>query len=174
MLTESCPARADRRRWRACSSRGGRSICIVVAAADEAAETLGFDWQLDRHGAALRGGLTIGTGMLFGLFPACTARVRIWRPRSRARPGSRRAARGPRHGSARRWRRRRLRCRWRCWSAPGCSRRACATSAAWISGINVDHVATFGVSPGAERLHRRAIESSCSSGSRTSWRRCPA
>ena len=39
---------------------------------------------------------------------------------------------------------------------PGCSRRACSTSAAWISGLNIDNVVTFAVSPRVERLQAGA------------------
>ena len=77
--------------------------------------------------------LSLGTGLLFGLFPA----LHSTRPDLRldaegaARPAV--GARAARRASARRWPPRRSRCRWRCWCRPGCSPRASSTSAASTS-----------------------------------------
>ena len=50
-------------------------------------------------------------------------------------------------GSAPRSPPRRSRSRWRCWCAPACSPRACMNVSRVELGINVEHLATFGVSP---------------------------
>jgi hypothetical protein len=70
--------------------------------------------------------VTVGTGVLFGLFPALHSTGRISRSRSRARPASP-AARGRPNGFAWCSRRRRSRSRWRCWPSPACSSRAWST-----------------------------------------------
>ena len=97
----------------------------------QAAETVSL--TIDPIVMLFAAALAIGTGVLFGLFPALhsTRPDLISSLEGTERPAVRRAV-----GVAlphRRWRRRRSRCRWRCWCRRACSRAACSTSAASIS-----------------------------------------
>ena len=67
---------------------------------------------------------------------------RSGRQRSRARPVSRRA-RAPRRVSARRWRRRRSRCRWRCWCRPGLFTKSLFNVSRVELGLKADNVMMF-------------------------------
>jgi predicted permease len=84
--------------------------------------TLAIDPGVLLYAAAL----ALGTGLLFGLFPALHSTrpdlVSALKGQSGQPSGH---ARRP--ASGRRSRRRRSRCRWRCWSRPACSRAACST-----------------------------------------------
>ena len=117
--------------------------------------------------------MTIGTGLLFGLFPALHSTRPDLLSTLKNQAGQPAAAlRGavPR----RRWRRRRSRSRWRCSSAPGLFTKSLINVSRVDLGINVDHVVTFGVSPELNGYTAERSRGSSSSGSRTSWRRCPA
>ena len=84
----------------------------------DAAATIAL--QLDAPVLLFAAALTLGTGLLFGLFPALHSTRPDLLPTLKGKPDSRVAGAQP-SASARRWRPCRSRCRWRCSSRPGCS-----------------------------------------------------
>ena len=168
---------------RACSRSSAASAGLLVAqwtldadrrapaaeAADDAARSRSI-----RPCCCSPPALALGTGLLFGLFPA----LHSTRPdldldaQGPGRPAVGRAI-GAR-ASARRSRPRRSRCRWRCSSSAGLftqepgQRQPRRPRAEDRQRRHVRHLA------GAQRLHARAVARSSSSASRTSSRRCPA
>jgi hypothetical protein len=111
----------------------------------EASATLSF--ELEWPVMAFAAGLSLATGILFGLFPA----IHSTRPDlattlkgTAGQPSGGRSAiwfRG-RDSSSDRWR-----CRWHCWRLPGFSSRAFTTSARWDLGLKLDNVVTFSIAP---------------------------
>ena len=75
----------------------------------------------------------VGTGLLFGLFPALHSTRPDLAVDAQEPGGPARRREGGARASAPRSPRCRSRCRWRCSCRPACSRRACSTSAASIS-----------------------------------------
>ena len=185
-------ARAARRRWR-CGSRSARAAAAARAAPDRVVRARGARRRrrpgrraLDAGAASRRccrptrprrcssscerpvvlfaAALSIGTGLLFGLFPALhsTRPDLVSTLKAQAGPAVRRA-RG-RALPQRRSSRRRSRSRWRCSSSAGLFVKSLMNVSRVDLGLKIDNVVTFGVSPGAERLRRRRARGRSSSG----------
>ena len=96
---------------------------------------------------AFIGALAIGTGLLFGLFPA----LRSTRPDLATVPGSasrdNRPGRDLPAGSARRSPLSRSASRWCCWSRRGLFTKSLYNVSRVDLGLEVDHLVTFGISP---------------------------
>ena len=120
------------------------TLDTIAAQPPEAVATI--DFTIDRTVMLFAGTLAIATGLLFGLFPLCTAPVQPWSQRF-ARTRARRAPPVVRRGSARRWRPRKSHCRWRCWCRPGCSFAVLSMSVASTSGSTADNLVMFAISP---------------------------
>ena len=118
---------------------------IFAMLPNEAAETLQV--RIDGTVLLFAAAVTIGTGLLFGLFPAwhSTDPNLLGTLKGQAGPARRRQVGAS--GSAPRWPRRRSRSRWRCWSCAGLFTKSLMNVSRVELGINVEHLATFGVSP---------------------------
>ena len=146
LLTESLAARRARRRSPGLLVARWTLDLIVSLLPSDAADVAARSGSTGRC-CSSPAALTLGTGLLFGLFPALhSTRPDLRRRCSRARRASRRA-RAPPRASAPRSRPRRSRSRWRCSSARACSRAACSTSAAWTSASRSTTSSRSAISP---------------------------
>ena len=89
----------------------------------------------------------LGTGLLFGLFPALHSTRPDLSSALKGQAGQPSGARAAARFRTRARDRRRLRSRWRCWCPRGSSSRASPTSAASTWASRPDNVVTFRVSP---------------------------
>ncbi len=117
--------------------------------------------------------LAIGTGVLFGLFPALHSTrpdlISSLKGQSGQPSGARTAARFRTSLATAQ-----IALSMALLVSAGLFTRSLVNVSRVDLGLNADHVVTFQVSPGAERLQAGSGRGSCSSGSKTSSARCPA
>ena len=91
--------------------------------------------------------LTLGTGLLFGLFPALHSTRPDLLSALKGQSGQPSGARAARPLPHRRWPSRRSRSRWRCSSAAGLFTKSLFNVSRVDLGLDADNVVTFGISP---------------------------